>query len=173
MTTERYEFPVRGHFVRQEACSKAKVGDLVWLVPEPDNDQDEYAIRFIDSDGNLLGYVPAEENCELLEQLNDDLPNYCARISSIGEDEYGKIEPTVEVFLAKIEEELPFQQDRKFYLSTVLGNKENPDTYEFIDSKNKHQEGIPINPNYSLAVLGLIFIGVLYIGFRLLRFFMS
>ena len=169
MKSKKYVFPIRGHFARQEACSKLKIDDLIWLVPEPDNEHDKNAIRFIDSEGDLLGYVPSEENSALLRQLSNKLPNYCAKVVSFENDEFNQTQPFVEVYLAKEEEELPFPQERRFYLRTILGSKRSDETYEFVDARNRKNEGIKIDPNYLLIVLGLLFIGVLYLVFQFVK----
>ena len=36
-----FECDVRGHFKHQSECEKSNVGDLVWLIPEPDNEYDD------------------------------------------------------------------------------------------------------------------------------------
>lgn len=64
-----FECDVRGHFRHQSECAKLVAGEVVWLMPEPDNEFDENAIRVLNSSGNDLGYIPSDDNEELLELL--------------------------------------------------------------------------------------------------------
>ena len=118
MAIKERTFDVAGHFRFQEECSILKVGDLIYLVPEPDNEYDENAIRAYSDNGEEIGYVPKENNEEYLKFLGKTYTYYCARvkfIKKIGDE----IQPEIEVFFAKTEEELPFPQPPKIRLHTT------------------------------------------------------
>ena len=71
LQTYTYRLQVRGHFAHQDACSEAHVGDLIWVIPEPENKLDSNPILFHNRTGDLLGYAPAEVNEELLSLMTE------------------------------------------------------------------------------------------------------
>jgi hypothetical protein len=125
MTTtnlQTFECDVRGHFKHQSECEKSNAGDLVWLIPEPDNEFDEFAIRILNSNGRCLGYIPSEDNEEILELLSSGKAEYCAKITSIEKDDSGQTLPWITVYISNDRKELPFQQENKFSLQTEIGS---------------------------------------------------
>jgi hypothetical protein len=115
-------FYVAGHFNYQGACSKLRNGDLVYLVPEPDNEYDENAIKLLTKDGLDIGYVPASKNKGFFKLLENTHPNYCARVKEVkGGGQYEYL-PQIEVFFAKEESELPFTQQSKYKLNTTYNS---------------------------------------------------
>lgn len=54
-----FDCDIRGHFRYQLECKELVVGDMIWLMPEPDNEYDEFAIRVLNSQGKDLGYIPS------------------------------------------------------------------------------------------------------------------
>ena len=117
-----FECDVRGHFKHQSKCEKSNVGDLVWLIPEPDNEYDAFAIRIINSNGRDLGYIPSEDNEEILELLSSGKADYCAKISSIEKDDSEQTLPWITLYISNDKNELPFQQENKFSLRTEIGS---------------------------------------------------
>ena len=125
MTTKNlhtFECDVRGHFKHKTECQDAVVGDLVWLIPEPDNEYDAFAIRILNSNGRDLGYIPSEDNEEILELLSSGKAEYSAKISSIEKDGSEQTLPWITVYISNNKNELPFQQGNKFSLHTEIGS---------------------------------------------------
>jgi hypothetical protein len=108
-----FECDVRGHFRNQSECAKLVAGEVVWLLPEPDNEYDENAIRILNSNGNDLGYIPSEENEELLELLVSENQEYCSRISKIEIDDRDQILPWITIHVATDKNDLPFSQEKR------------------------------------------------------------
>jgi hypothetical protein len=133
-----FECDVRGHFKHQTECVKAAVGDLVWLIPEPDNEYDEFAIRILNSNGKDLGYIPSEDNEEILELLSSGKAEYCAKISSIEIDDNKQILPWVSVYISNDKNALPFQQSNKFSLRTQIDN--NATNYSLKDNESRNED---------------------------------
>lgn len=165
--TYTYRYEVRGHFARQDACSEAHVGDLIWVVPEPDNEHDSNAIRFLNSSGELLGYVPAEENEELLfKMLKKEYTAYCAKVVDLVYTGEGDIQPIVEMTIAKQDQDLPFQQDARFQLHTTIDSSGH-ESYELRDARKKSQStGVTI-PSFVIyaAMVMILLIVVSGIGY--------
>jgi HIRAN domain len=161
--TYTYRYEVRGHFARQDACSEAHVGDPVWVVPEPDNEHDSLAVRFINGSGDLLGYVPAEENEELLSQMTGKgYHAYCAKVVDLVYTGEGDIQPIVEVVIAKQESDLPFQQEARYQLHTTM-HSSGRETYEIRDLREKSPSaGIPIPPIVIYAVIAIVLLVILF-----------
>ncbi len=161
--TYTYRYEVRGHFIRQDACSEAHVDDPVWLVPEPDNEYDSLAVRFINGSGGLLGYVPAEENEELLSKMmKKGYGKYCAKVVDLVYTGEGDIQPIVEVVIGKQESDLPFQQEARFQLHTTIQSS-GRETYEMRDLREKSPSaGIPIPPLVIYVVMAIIFLVILF-----------
>lgn len=57
---KRYPVGLVGESNYQQAIRAMKVGDPVWLEREPDNPHDPAAIRVVDCDDNVLGYIPRD-----------------------------------------------------------------------------------------------------------------
>ena len=108
-----FDCDVRGHFRNQSECAKLVAGEVVWLQPEPDNEFDENAIRVLNSNGNDLGYIPSEENEELLELLVSEKKEYCSRISKIEIDDRDQILPWITIHVASDKNDLPFLQEKR------------------------------------------------------------
>ncbi len=159
--THRYE--VRGHFAHQDACSEAHVGDPVWVVPDPDNEYDSLAVRLINGSGELLGYVPAEENEDLLSQMTEQgYHAYCAKVVDLVYTGEGDIQPIVEVVIAKQESDLPFQHEARFKLHTTIQSS-GRETYEMRDFREKSPSaGIPISPFVIYAVMAIVLLVILF-----------
>ena len=125
MTTKNlhtFDCDVRGHFKHQTECQNAVVGDLVWLLHEPDNEYDAFAIRILNSNGRDLGYIPSEDNEKILEILSSGKAEYSAKISSIEKDGSEQTLPWITVYISNNKNELPFQQENKFSLHTEIGS---------------------------------------------------
>jgi hypothetical protein len=103
-------YPVKGHFRYQDACGRTKVGDLVWLMPEPENEFDANAIQVQTEYREVLGYVPADQNEELLRLLSSTHSSYCGEVIRIDSLEFDEPQPIIKVYLADQEEFLPFKQ---------------------------------------------------------------
>ena len=133
MTIKKRTFIVAGYAYHQYEYTNLNVGDLVYLIPEPDNEYDENAIRVYSNNGVVIGYVPMEENERFFTKKYS---NYCARVKSlnkIGND----TQPEVEIFLAKTEDELPFKQPTKYILRTIYGSG-NSVTYEVVNAERNN-----------------------------------
>ena len=121
------------------------------MIPEPDNDYDEYAIRILNSDGKDLGYIPQEDNEEILDLLNLDEHEYCAQITEVEINEAKEFVPWVKVHIGnKID--LPFQQENKFRLHTHLENGST--TYSVRTTGSKNQE----SDDSKNLMIGIMFI---------------
>lgn len=158
MAIKERTFEVAGHFRFQEECSILKVGDLIYLVPEPDNEYDENAIRAYSDNGEEIGYVPMDDNEEYLKFLGKTYTHYCARVKSLNKVG-NETQPEIEVFFAKTEEELPFSQPHKIRLHTTY-KSDGAVSYEVrIGNKNanKIQIGTPL-----IFLLILVFILVVF-----------
>lgn len=146
-----FEFDVRGHFRHQSTCASAKIGDFIWLVPEPDNDYDEYAIRIFNSNGQDLGYVPQEDNEEILDLLDSEMNEYCAKITNVEINEQHEYVPYVTVHIG-IESDLPYRQDSKFKLRTLLEDGKVTYSVDGFESKDTESE------DSKNLVIGIFFI---------------
>lgn len=148
-----FECDVRGHFNHQSECEKSSVGDLVWLIPEPDNDFDKYAIRVLNSSGKDLGYVPSEDNEEILKLLRKEQSEYCSSITEIEKDDRDQILPWITIHIAKDKTNLPFQQENKFSLHTHIEGGRETYTVRGIDSSNDEDDD---SNNFLYGVLFII-----------------
>ena len=135
-----FECDVRGHFKHQSECEKSAVGDLVWLMPEPDNEYDAFAIRILNSNGMNLGYIPSEDNEEILELLSSEEAEYCSRISSIEKDDSEQTLPWITVYISNDKNELPFQQENKFSFKTQSGSGASNHAVKKIYNKNDEEQ---------------------------------
>jgi len=158
MAIKERTFEVAGHFRFQDECSTLKVGDLIYLVPEPDNEHDENAIRAYSDNGEVIGYVPMNDNEEYLKFLGRTFTNYCARVKSLNKID-NEIQPEVEVFFAKTEEELPFPQPPKIRLHTTYESGGRV-SYE-IRIGNNNPNKIKLN---GTAILVLLILSIAFIA---------
>ncbi len=152
---------VRGHFKNQPACEKSNVGDMVWLIPEPDNEYDEFAIRVLNSNGKDLGYIPSEDNEEIIELLGSEQAEYCSKITQVEKDDRGGILPWITVYISKNKSDLPFLQENKFKLHTLLDGEKKNYTSRSIDSHAEKEDGAKHLLIGILFIAGLIFIAKL------------
>ena len=156
-----FECDIRGHFKHPLECKKAVVGNMVWLIPEPDNEYDEFAIRILNSQGKDLGYVPSEDNQEILELLSLEKAEYCSKISQIKNDGSDEKLPYITVYISNDKSKLPFQQENKFRLHTHLdGDKTNYTLRndEFDNEKENDSKNLLMG---ILFIVGLIIIAKL------------
>ena len=149
-----FECDVRGHFKHQSECEKSAVGDLVWLMPEPDNEYDAFAIRILNSNGMDLGYIPSEDNEKILELLSSEEAEYCSRISSTEKDDSEQTLPWITVYISNDKNELPFQQENKLNLKTQIGN--GATNYSF--KKNNTQNDDEQEDDSKNLMIGILFI---------------
>jgi hypothetical protein len=152
-TLKTFECDVRGHFNHQSECEKSSVGDLVWLIPEPDNDFDKYAIRVLNSNGKDLGYVPSEDNEEILKLLRKEQSEYCSKITQIEKDDRDQILPWITIHIANDKTKLPFQQENKFSLHTQIEGGRKTYTVRGIDTGNDEGDD---SKNFLFGVLFII-----------------
>jgi hypothetical protein len=129
-----FEFHTRGHFKYQYECQNSALGDLIWLVAEADNEYDEYAIRVINSNGKMLGYVPSEYNQEIYNLLVDKCFSYCGIISNIEINDLNETMPWITLHLSKTKIDLPFKQEEKFVFA------KNSESKNELNIKNKESE---------------------------------
>jgi hypothetical protein len=162
MAIKERTFEVAGHFRFQDECSTLKVGDLVYLVPEPDNEHDENAIRAYSDNGEVIGYVPMDDNEEYLKFLGRTYTNYCARVKSL-QSIGNEIQPVVEVFFAKTEEELPFPQPPKIRLHTTYESGGGVSYEVKIGNKNPNKIKLNLTAPIFLLILAVILIGFFFI----------
>ena len=147
-----FECDVRGHFKHQTECEKSAAGDLVWLVPEPGNEFDAFAIRILNSNGKDLGFIPSEDNEEILELLSSGKAEYCAKISSIEKDGSEQTLPWITVYISNDKNELPFQQDNKFSLHSHLANGKEESSIKGRTSSNEDED------DSNNLLIGILFI---------------
>lgn len=75
---------IAGWYFREninEIAEKLSDGDRLTLQREPTNEHDELAIKILDKDGDMLGYVPRRNNAVI------------ARLMDIGKDFYAVLAP--------------------------------------------------------------------------------
>jgi hypothetical protein len=149
-----FECDVRGHFKHQSECEKSLVGDLVWLMPEPDNEYDEFAIRILNSNGRDLGYIPTEENEEILDLLSSGKAEYCAKISSIDKDDSEQTLPWIAVYISSDKNELPFQQENKYTFQSQIDNTKTSSSLK----KNNTENGEEKEDDSKNLMIGILFI---------------
>ena len=149
-----FECDVRGHFKHQTECEKSAVGDLVWLIPEPDNEYDTFAIRILNSNGIDLGYIPSDDNEEILELLSSGKAEYCSKISSIEKDDSGQTLPWITVYISNDKNELPFQQENKFSLHTEISNSATNYALKKNNTKNDEEQ----EDDSKNLMIGILFI---------------
>ena len=149
-----FECDVRGHFKHQTECEKSAAGDIVWLIPEPDNEYDEFAIRILNSNGKDLGYIPSEDNEEILELLSSGKAEYCAKISSIKKDDSEQTLPWITVYISNDKNKLPFQQENKFSLHTQIGNS----ATKYAVKKSNNQNDEEQEDDSKNLMLGILFV---------------
>jgi hypothetical protein len=148
-------YPAKGHFRYQHACSRLKIGDLAWLVPEPENEFDANAIQIQTEYREILGYVPADKNVELLKLLSGTHPSYCGEVIRIDLVESGELQPIIKFHLASHEEFLPFKQGPQV---------ETDDPAEDFYEKNEKIRISKSNPIHTfLTTLSIFFLIVIYI----------
>lgn len=159
MKLEIFECDIRGYFKHQSECKKSIVGDLVWLIPEPDNEYDEYAIRVINSDGKDIGYIPSEDNQDILNLLYKDEAEYCSKITKVEVTNSDEVLPWVTVYISKKKTDLPFQQESKFKLHTTIDASSDEKTYSVRGTRsNEEKEDSKNLLNGILFIVGLIVI---------------
>ena len=164
MAIKERTFEVAGHFRFQDECTTLKVGDLIYLVPEPDNEHDENAIRAYSDNGEVIGYVPMDDNEEYLKFLSRTYTNYCARVKSL-HSIGNEIQPKVEVFFAKTEEELPFLQPPKIRLHTTYESGGRVSYEVRIGNNNPNEIQLNGTAILFLLILVVVFIAVFFIAF--------
>ena len=156
-----FECDIRGHFKHQLECKKSVVGDMIWLRPEPDNEYDEFAIRILNSQGKDLGYVPSEDNEEILELLGSEKAEYCSKISQIENDESGETLPYITIYISNNKNELPFQQENKFRLHTHIESENTTYSLRSDESNNEKEDDSKNLLIGILFIVGLIVIAKL------------
>jgi single-stranded-DNA-specific exonuclease len=67
---------------RQKVVAKLKMGDSLFLVREPNNPYDRFAIAIFDSSKEQIGYIPASNNGSLAYSM-DHGHQYKVTVSSI------------------------------------------------------------------------------------------
>jgi hypothetical protein len=149
-----FECDVRGDFKHQPECENSAVGDLVWLIAQPDNEFDAFAIRIINSNGKDLGYIPSEDNEEILELLSSGKAEYCAKISSVEKDDSEQTLPWITVYISNDENQLPFQQENKFSLHTHLAIRKEESSIKGRTSSNEDEDEDDSNN----LLIGILFI---------------
>jgi hypothetical protein len=152
-----FECDVRGHFRNQSECAKLVAGELVSLKAEPDNEYDANAIRVLNSSGKDLGYIPSEENEELLELLGAEQKVYCARVSKIELDDQDQILPWITIHLATDKDDLPFSQESRFTTSAKTISGGNKETVKSSDSEGESED------DSKNLLYGLLFIVSLFL----------
>jgi hypothetical protein len=156
-----FEFDIRGHFKHQPECKKSVVGDMVWLIPEPENEHDEFAIRVLNSKGKDLGYVPSEDNQEILELLGSENAEYCSKISLIKNYDSGETLPYITVYISNDKKALPFQQEKKFALHIKIDDRKTTDSLRGDESNNDKEDDSKNLLIGMLFIVGLIIIAKL------------
>jgi hypothetical protein len=149
-----FECDVRGHFKHQIECEKCVVGDLVWLIPEPDNEYDAFAIRILNSNGRDLGYIPSEDNEEILELLSTAEAEYCAKISSVEKDDSEQTQPWITVYISNEKNALPFQQANTYSLHTQIESSSTNYSLKNNESRNEDEQ----EDDSKNLLIGILFI---------------
>ena len=83
-------------------------GDLVFFSLEPDNPKDKNAIKILNRDNQLIGYVPKESAKEFHLFINGKYPFYCAKVKEIWEADIGML-PKILAHFANSPTELPYE----------------------------------------------------------------
>lgn len=81
-----------------EIWKDLQIGDFVNLIPEPDNQYDEHAVKVFYKD-KQLGYLPRSQNKHVAKILNAGHDAYDARIQSLYQDNpmYERVEICLKV----------------------------------------------------------------------------
>lgn len=81
-----------------EIWKELKIGELLELIPEPENRYDKHAVM-VTYKGKQLGYLPRSENRHIAKILNAGLNPYEARIQSLYQDNpmYERVEICLKV----------------------------------------------------------------------------
>ena len=87
---------------------KVRAGSLVFFSLEPDNPEDSNAIKVLNKDNEIVGYIPKESAAEIQKFISGKYPHYCAKVKEIWEGDLGKI-PQVLSHFATTPQELPYK----------------------------------------------------------------
>ncbi|HLW51334.1 MAG TPA: HIRAN domain-containing protein [Candidatus Angelobacter sp.] len=60
---------VHGVAYRQAALRRCRVGDGLQLVPEPTNRHDPFAVKVCRANGDMIGYIPADQSGRMSHDL--------------------------------------------------------------------------------------------------------
>ena len=82
-------------------------GDLAFFSFERDNPKDKNAIKIVNANGEIIGYVPKEIAKEFHEFVNGKYPYYCAKIREVWDADIGRI-PKILAHFANNPMELPY-----------------------------------------------------------------
>jgi hypothetical protein len=157
-----FDCDIRGHFKNQLECKKLIVGDLVWLIPESDNEYDEFAIRVLNSQGKDLGYIPGENNQEILRLLGSEKAEYCSKISQIENSGNDEVLPWITIYISNNKNQLPFQQENKIIFHSNLNDEYNTSALRNDESNNAKED------DSKNLFIGILFIVILIIIAKLI-----
>jgi hypothetical protein len=161
MSLKTFKCDIRGHFKHQLQCKELVVGDMVWLIPEPNNEYDEFAIRVLNSEGKDLGYVPSEDNQEILELLGSEKAEYCSKISHIENSDNDEILPWITIYISKNKNQLPFRQENRPRFYSNLDDDNNSSNLVIDESNNTKEDDSKNLLIGILFIVGLIVIAKL------------
>jgi hypothetical protein len=156
-----FDCDIRGHFKNQLECKELVVGDMIWLMPEPDNEYDEFAIRVLNSQGKDLGYIPGEHNQEILGLLGSEKAEYCSKITQIEKSDNDEILPWITIYISKNKNQLPFQQENRLKFHSNLDDENNASKLIINESNNAKEDDSKNLFIGILFIVGLIVIAKL------------
>lgn len=84
-------------------------GDRVYFQLEPNNPKDPNAIKALNKNNEVIGYIPRDSALEIQAFIKGKYPRYCAKIKEIWEHEGVRV-PKVLAHFALNSDELPFDE---------------------------------------------------------------
>ncbi len=108
MVPKHREFIVKG---TEHYSGIVKEGDSVYFEAEPTNTYDSNAIKVLNEQGNIIGYVPRDEAIELHVFRNGKYPYYSAKVKGMWEGDSDEV-PIISAHFANQPNELPNSAQR-------------------------------------------------------------
>jgi hypothetical protein len=68
---------------RQKSIKKLQEGDLIHLIPEPDNPYDDSAVRLETDKGKMIGYVPKEKAIRISMELDAEGKEIIGKVKEV------------------------------------------------------------------------------------------
>lgn len=89
--------------------AKVSEGEVVYFQLEPLNPKDSNAIKVLNKDMEIIGYVPVENAIEIQSFLKGKYPRYCARVKEIWQHDGIRV-PKILAHFSLLADELPYDE---------------------------------------------------------------